>query len=477
VTHAPPSAGLGAVGRIVLVELNEVTHGVIQDLTTTGMLPNFARLDRTWARYTTTSEQRQEWLEPWIQWPTVHTGKSFRDHGLFKLGDCGGLQHRQIWERLWDQGIESCVVGSMNASRGSMAGGIFIPDWWGASRDVYPPELLPLWKMLSSLTQGHATSGLSARDIVTLLRITLRSGLPASAYSDLAWQAFRHLVSPHSRWRSAGALDLLVFRLFSALWKRGRFGFGSVFLNAVAHYQHHYWRRYDPEPFAAKVTYPDIAVGDDPVRWGYRLYDRILGQVIRLADAPDTLVIVASALSQGPYTQAEEIGGEHHYRLIDLGAFLRAIGLEPSDGSALMSRDFRLQCRDEAGQRRARQTLESLTVAGESLFTVTDLSDHALAANTRVARQLADDAWIADAGGRPIAPFASTFRCTAIKSGAHDGTGTVWFSHPVAPLLQSAGSTIWLGELFEVIVRSLLPLRVVRGSGTGSAAQASSSYP
>lgn len=453
---APAGPGGSPVRKVVLVAMNEVTHRIIEELAAGERLPNFARLDRTWARYTTTSEDRQEWLEPWIQWPTVHTGKGFGEHGLFKLGDSGGLRCEQIWERLWEHGIESCVVGSMNAARGTMARGIFIPDWWGSPGDVHPPELLPLWTMLSSLVQGHATTKMTLRDAAKMLRASMSCGLPVSAYGDLTWRALDYLLSPKSRWKSAGALDLLVFRIFSALWSRGRFGFGAVFLNAVAHYQHHYWRSYDPAQFAAKVTYPDLAAGDDPVSWGYALYDRMLGRIMRLAEAPDTLVVVATGLSQDPYTGAEEIGGEHHYRLIDLAAFLTAVGLEPSDGSALMSRDFRLERRDEVALRTARERLQSLTVAGEPLFTVTELSNHALAVNTRVTRQLADDAWIANGEGHPIAPFGRMFRCTAIKSGFHNGTGTVWFSRAVSPLLKSEASPIWLGELFGVIVGSIL---------------------
>jgi hypothetical protein len=462
--NAPAVLDGKEVRRIVLIALNELSHEIIDDMAAAGKLPNFSRLNRTWTRYTTRSEDRQEWLEPWIQWPTVHTGKPYSEHGLFKLGDAGGLRHEQIWERLSDHGIESCVLGNMNASRGRMTRGTFIPDYWGSPRDVYPPELMPLWRTLSSLIQGHATSKMTPADIVGLLRVMLRAGLPVSAFTDLAWRALGHLVSPKSRWKSAGALDLLMFRLFATLWRRGRFGFGSVFLNAVAHYQHHYWRSYDPAPFSAKVTYPDIGVADDPVSWGYQLYDRILGDVIRMAAAPDTLVIVATALSQVAYTRAEDIGGEHHYRLIDLGAFLTAIGLEPSDGSELMSRDFRLERRNEADQRRAREILEGLTVAGEPLFAVTDLSDHALFVNTRVARQLGEDAWIADAAGHPVAPFARVFRCTAIKSGSHSGDGTAWFSRPMLPPKPET-STIRLGELFEVIVGSLLPAGAAR---TGS---------
>jgi hypothetical protein len=449
-----------AINKVVLIAVNEVTHRVIEQLSQAGQLPNFTRLDRSWSRYTTTSEDRQEWLEPWIQWPTVHTGKGYCEHGLFKLGDSRGLRCGQIWERLSEQGIESCVVGSMNAARGTAAGGIFIPDWWGSPRDVHPAELLPLWRMLSSLVQGHATSGMSLKDTTRLLRAMVRCGLSLSAYVDLTRQALNSMASPKSRWKSAGALDLLVFRIFSSLWARGGFGFGSVFLNAVAHYQHHYWRSYDPEPFAAKVTYPDLAPGDDPISWGYRLYDRILGSILALAETADTLVVVATGLSQAPYTSAEEIGGEHHYRLVDLGEFLAAVGLEPAAGSALMSRDFRLESPDEAARRAAWQRLQSLSVAGEQLFTVTELNNHALAVNTRVTRQVREDAWISDAEGRPVAPFARMFRCTAIKSGFHNGGGTVWFSRPVSSLLTSVGSTIWLGELFDVIVGSLLPRTV-----------------
>jgi hypothetical protein len=125
-----------------------------------------------------------------------------------------------------------------------------------------------------------------------------------------------------------------------------------------------------------------------------------------------------------------------------------------------MSRDFRLESWDEAARQAAWQRLQSLSVAGEQLFTVTELNNHALAVNTRVTRQVSEDAWISDAEGRPVAPFARMFRCTAIKSGFHNGTGTVWFSRPVSSLLTSVGSTIWLGELFDVIVGSLLARRV-----------------
>jgi hypothetical protein len=462
--NAPTTPDGRDVARVILFELNEVTLAIIEDLAAAGRLPNFARLNRTWTRYATTSEERQEWLEPWIQWPTVHTGKSYSEHGLFKLGDSGTLRHEQIWERLWDHGIESCVIGNMNAARGRMTGGIFIPDWWGSPRDVHPPELLPLWTMLSSLVQGHATAKMTPGDILTLLRVTRRCGLPISAYTDLAWRAAGHLVSRKSRWKSAGALDLLVFRLFSALWKRGRFGFGSVFLNAVAHYQHHYWRSHDPALFASNVSAPDVAVGDDPIKWGYVLYDRIIGEILQMAAAPDVLVIVATGLSQAPYLTAEATGGERHYRVIDLNAFLTAVGLEPADGGALMSRDMRVNCHSEADMRRAQARLQSLMVAGEQLFNVTELSNHALATATRVSRQLPDDAWITDATGHPIAPFARMFQCTAIKSGNHNGVGTAWLSRPVMPSLKSEGGQIWLGELFEMVVGSLTPRERVSSS-------------
>src|SRR3546814_10041375 len=64
----------------------------------------------------TVAEKAYPALEPWIQWPTVYTGKSFAEHGIFRLGDAVDRNHVQIWEYLESRGLKVAAVSPMNAA-------------------------------------------------------------------------------------------------------------------------------------------------------------------------------------------------------------------------------------------------------------------------------------------------------------------------------------------------------------------------
>ncbi|WP_304986018.1 hypothetical protein [Coxiella-like endosymbiont] len=125
--------------RIIQFELNEVSKIAVDTLITKGKLPHFKQINEQWNYLETTSEYTYELLEPWIQWITAHTGKTFSEHQIFHLSDAVHLKHPQIWETLSAQGIESGIVGSMNALRGKTKGGFFflIP---GPGRELPTPK-------------------------------------------------------------------------------------------------------------------------------------------------------------------------------------------------------------------------------------------------------------------------------------------------------------------------------------------------
>jgi hypothetical protein len=72
--------------------------------------------------YTTDAEEEEPNLEPWIQWPTVHSGMPFREHGIFHLGDGRKLDQKCIAEVLSDAGVPVGVCGSMNLNYGMLNG-------------------------------------------------------------------------------------------------------------------------------------------------------------------------------------------------------------------------------------------------------------------------------------------------------------------------------------------------------------------
>ena len=65
--------------NLILLELNELNFDYIEWYSNKGLLPNFKNVFENFKIVETQSEEKYELLEPWIQWATVHTGKTFDD--------------------------------------------------------------------------------------------------------------------------------------------------------------------------------------------------------------------------------------------------------------------------------------------------------------------------------------------------------------------------------------------------------------
>src|SRR3990167_4865888 len=127
--------------RVIQFELNEISKTAIDYLIARHQLPHFSRMHHEWYYAKTISEFHYQHLEPWIQWITAHTGKSFAEHKIFHLSDVTQLKYPQIWETLSDHHIASCIVASMNAVRGRTQGGFFFPDPWSKNGITYPKKI------------------------------------------------------------------------------------------------------------------------------------------------------------------------------------------------------------------------------------------------------------------------------------------------------------------------------------------------
>ena len=79
---------------------------------------------------TTSAEAEYENLEPWVQWPSVHTGKTFKEHNVFRLGDFVNSSNDQFFEKVEKAGYSVGAVSPMNASNKLNNPAYFIPDPW-----------------------------------------------------------------------------------------------------------------------------------------------------------------------------------------------------------------------------------------------------------------------------------------------------------------------------------------------------------
>ncbi len=437
--------------RVIQLELNEISYPVIAQMMAKNELPNFQMINRRWHFHETTSEREYDKIEPWIQWVTAHTGKEFSEHEIYRLGDAHELKHDQIWETLSDQNIESAIIGSMNTIRGRTKGGMFFSDPWAVQNDCYPQKIKPIWDLISSRVKGHATSEVSIVDMLKGLQSCLAMRIPPRIYATIAKQMFLQKKNKLFKWRLAAIFDLFQAEIFKSILKRTNFGYYTLFLNSVAHYQHHYWRNFDRAPFDPNINYTDIGKDHDPIRFGYKIMDQIIGDIFKLAEqSKDTLVIVSSGLSQEPYNEKETIGGMNYYRLKDHKAFAKLIGLDDGfEVFPLMSRDWQIKYSNRKNRSKALKKLRNLTVKGEKLFEVKENTEGFIFIETAYYKGHTDGEVILDQNGEIVALFDKVFSNVAIKSGHHRGEGNLWVSQGgFSPILNR--HSFPLSQLFDL---------------------------
>jgi hypothetical protein len=439
--------------RVIQIELNEVSADIVNKLVVKGELPTFEKIQKSWKYLETTSESTYHEIEPWIQWITAHTGKFFNDHKIFNLGDADLLEHRQIWEVLSESGIESAVIGAMNAVRGTNTkGGVFFPDPWAKNGRTYPESLQPLWDVVSRKVQGHASSQPQFHDMRAILGTTFQYKISPILYARILNQIVNQRFNPLVKWKLAALFDEFLAEIFLHVLGEKRFKFCSVFLNAVAHYQHHYWRCFEPNIFDRSIKAPDCRANDNPILVGYKAYDRILAKILNRVDLSKDLVMIVSGLSQIPFTEKEKQGGMNYYRLIDHQKFLNACGLSDMVAYPLMSRDWQVKFANRDEESKIKDVLGKLTVDQAPLFNIRSDRDSYCFVETRITKSVKSGTPIMY-GQKQVALFDECFVNIAVKSGHHTGIGSLWVSS--AKAVDESVTRIPLTKVYNFGVESL----------------------
>lgn len=346
--------------RLLLLELNEVNFDYVRTYCEQGLLPNLRELISKHGIARTTSEDVYECQEPWIQWVTAHTGKTFTEHTVFRLGDIVKHDIPQIWEILEGKGLRVGAVSPMNAKHRLFRPEFFVPDPWTPTDITGPFALRWLYRGLAQAVNDNASEKVTPASIGALLVGAGRYARPAN-YGEYLYLA---LSSRKSTWRRAMFLDLLLADVFLKECRRTRPHFASLFLNAAAHIQHHYL--FSARPYKGTSRNPNwyIDAALDPVAEVYRLYDRIVGQVRRMF--PEARLMLATGLHQVPHESIT-----YYWRLRNHAEFLHRIRVPFARVEPRMSRDFLIICAThEEAARAANRLAVAVVEDGIPLFEV-----------------------------------------------------------------------------------------------------------
>ena len=101
--------------KLILIELNELNFDIVKKYSEKYDLKFFNKNFFNNIKYTY-SEKDYDKLEPWIQWVSVHTGRTADEHGIFRLGDIKNKkkQINQIFEKVESLGYSVGVISAMN---------------------------------------------------------------------------------------------------------------------------------------------------------------------------------------------------------------------------------------------------------------------------------------------------------------------------------------------------------------------------
>lgn len=341
--------------RLTFLQLNELNFDILQRYIESGeSFPGFEALLKIGIKHTS-SEERYEELEPWIQWPSAYTGLRYCEHGLFRLGEGSSSNIPNIFEHLSERGISVSAVSPMNVAFKGGKVDVFVPDPWTESLTDGSWQSRFVHSAIRRLVNENASGRLnkSALAMLGVVIIATMSPVKILALLRLAIRA------RGSRALKAMFFDRLLYEIASSRAKKLNVGLHSVFLNGVAHVQHHFFND-------CKVA--DVQSGNpawyrdkvpDPILVSYKAYDEIVLDAL----SREGSLLVVTGLSQTFYSEPL-----YYYRLKNPGDFISMLNLPFRRVLPRMSRDFLVEFYDAGQANRCYDIFSRLTLRGVNLF-------------------------------------------------------------------------------------------------------------
>ena len=360
----------------------------------------------------TSSEDEYKLLEPWIQWASVHTGKLASEHSVFRLGDINRCSAKQIFEILEGQNLSVGCISAMNAENRLATPAYFIPDPWTVTQTDGSFFSEKIYNALHQSVNDNSAGKLTKSTIFYLLIALLFKSRVRNwpLYIKLASKAFKK-----QKWNKALFLDLFISDLHIKSHKSMKPDFTSVFFNAFAHIQHHYYfnSKFYDGPNRNPAWY--IPEGTDPFLDALEVYDRIIGD--HLVHFKNSEVLISTGLRQIPYTQHK-----CYYRLRDHTSFLSKLDLPNFTVYPRMTRDFLMEFSTEACCEKAERILKTVTINEALVFGEIDNRGKSLFVTLTYPDILKPTDSISIESGGLLNP-SDEFVFVAVKNGMHDSIG------------------------------------------------------
>ncbi|MGB0981154.1 MAG: hypothetical protein ACPGUH_03550 [Winogradskyella sp.] len=426
--------------KIILLGLNELNFDYIKHYVKQGLLPNFKHVFESYQCVETTSESEYKLLEPWIQWCTIHTGKTYAEHKVFRLGDIVNRKDlKQIFETAEEHGLTVGAISPFNADNRLKKPAFFVPDPWTqttASGDAFVKNIS---EAAAQAVNDNAKGSLSKKSILSIIKTYVKVVAPAKygQYLKLA-TGLKTKIGV-----KAVIFDKLLGDLFLHQWKKKQPDFSNLFLNTGAHFQHHYM--FNSAAYDGELSNPDwyCPKTQDPLLMVLKVYDQIIGSLLKL----DARLLIATGLHQKPHKH-----NTFYWRLDAHTSFLNTIGIDDFKSVIpRMSRDFLIEFNNAEDALAAQKELETYrsTSDNTAIFTV-DNRVESLFVELTYPNNIENSFGIK--GSKSISNFEDYVSFVAIKNGEHHNVG-YYIDTAVPKKLKT--ETMPLASVYNAILKAL----------------------
>ena len=207
----------------------------------------------------TTSEEKYENLEPWIQWYSFYSGKEYDKHGIYHLGDCLKKHHNLFSEQEAIKGKSVGVFGSMNMPP-SKYYNIYIPDPWTNAKSDNSLSSRIVSSTMRQIINSNIKLNISLQHI---LGLCLLIGFPKSIIDiKMIFKSLLYFFTK-SRENLASIFDYFFVKHSIKRILDENLDLSLIFLNGFAHVQHHYFL--SSEFVNGKNPYWYVKKGNDPL--------------------------------------------------------------------------------------------------------------------------------------------------------------------------------------------------------------------
>ena len=418
--------------KLILIQLNEINFEFLDNYNSE-KLKNLNYISSSMIK--SRSENEYEKLEPWIQWVSAYTGKTAHQHGVYRLGDIVNNKVEQIFEIVESNGYNVGAIMPMNASNRLKNAKYFLPDPWTKTESDKSVWSKIMATVFSQTVNDNSKKKIGLLNYAKLFIVFLKF----FRFKNFSNYFYYLTTSKKFYFRKAFFLDLLLHDIHLNLFHKKKVNFSSIFFNAGAHIQHHYF--FNSKIYNSKNQNPEwyIKKEIDPIYESYLLYEQILEDYLKLKCD----LIISTGLSQIPAAETK-----FYYRLKKHKSFFDKFNIKYKSIYPRMTRDFLIEFDNEDDLKECINFFEKINLNNqeEKIFDY-DIRKLSIFATLSYSKELKKNYFL-EYYGKKVDLYSQVV-FVALKNGIHHQEGYNFFSENLKSDKNFNGFHI--KELFSII--------------------------